>query len=107
MGRRCLFVMRVSGWSRVPLPPARMTPFTAPHGTSQGGLDCGDGRGARGPARAAGPRGRGRHPAPADATAGSVHSRARPGERKAFRILPLALIAVGIAVLIVIVAAVR
>jgi hypothetical protein len=31
----------------------------------------------------------------------------RPGERKAFRILPLALIAVGIAVLIVIVAAVR
>jgi hypothetical protein len=31
----------------------------------------------------------------------------RPGEQKAFRVLPLALIAIGIAVLIVIVAAVR
>ena len=31
----------------------------------------------------------------------------RPGEQRAFRILPLALIAIGIAVLIVIVAAVR
>src|SRR3954463_2687485 len=26
-GSRCLFVIRVSGWRRVPLPPARMTPF--------------------------------------------------------------------------------
>ena len=32
---------------------------------------------------------------------------ARPGEQKAFRILPLAFIAIGIAVVIVIVAAVR
>jgi hypothetical protein len=31
----------------------------------------------------------------------------RPGEQRAFRVLPLALIAIGIAVLIVIVAAVR
>ena len=31
----------------------------------------------------------------------------RPGEQKAFRVLPLALIAIGIAVLIVIIAAVR
>ena len=27
--QQCLFVILVSGWSRVPLPPARMTPFTA------------------------------------------------------------------------------
>src|SRR5450755_1361887 len=27
MGSRCLLVMRVSGWSREPVPPARMTPF--------------------------------------------------------------------------------
>src|SRR4029079_10011385 len=27
-GSWCLLVIRVSGWSRVPDPPARMTPFT-------------------------------------------------------------------------------
>src|SRR5262249_23007013 len=29
IGSRCLFVIRVSGWSREPVPPARMTPFIA------------------------------------------------------------------------------
>src|SRR5512146_609910 len=29
MGSRCLLVTRVSGSSRVPLPPARISPFTA------------------------------------------------------------------------------
>ena len=28
MGSRCLFVMRVKGYRREPVPPARMTPFT-------------------------------------------------------------------------------
>src|SRR3954453_17982484 len=27
IGRRCLFVIRVSGWSLLPVPPARTTPF--------------------------------------------------------------------------------
>src|SRR6266545_3152637 len=29
IGSRCLFVIRVSGWRRLPVPPARMTPFTS------------------------------------------------------------------------------
>ena len=27
-GSRCLFVIRVSGWSREPVPPARITPLS-------------------------------------------------------------------------------
>src|ERR1700694_3726202 len=40
MGSRCLLVMRVSGYSRVPLPPARITPFireSAPDRPGRGG----------------------------------------------------------------------
>src|SRR3984893_15701186 len=40
MGSRCLLVMRVSGYSRVPVPPARITPFiraSAPDRPGRGG----------------------------------------------------------------------
>src|SRR2546422_9925977 len=41
MGSRCLLVMRVSGCSRLPVPPARITPFIL--GTSLGAYCLGVG----------------------------------------------------------------
>src|ERR1700694_536392 len=44
MGSRCLLVIRVSGYMRVPLPPARITPFipaSAPDRSGRGHLALG------------------------------------------------------------------
>src|ERR1039458_8305138 len=46
MGSRCLLVIRVSGCRRDPVPPARITPFTAEHPTEPTNLP---GRGHRTP----------------------------------------------------------
>src|SRR5215211_6671140 len=90
MGSRCLFVIRVSGWSRVPLPPARITPFTAPDRSHGDATIAPSGRApaarARGPARPPGSRGGGRPPAPAGVTARSVRSGAWAATRRAARV---------------------